>query len=220
VERLGSTKTQRVDVRIVAATNKDLRKQVEKGNFREDLYYRLNVVHLHLPPLRERKEDIPELCSYLLRQIGAEIGKLPALVSAEAMNELLRYDWPGNVRELRNVLARAVVTAPTSVILCKHLSFEGPEMPSVSSPGSDLCPFVLADLDRYDTGLYDLVVGEVERRLLAYALKRTGGNKVHTARLLGVSRNKLTDRMERFDLGGGNADQEGDGGTIGFPSGS
>ena len=199
-QRVGGTEGLTSDVRIITATNKDLRRQVDKGGFRGDLYYRLNVVKLDLPPLRERKEDIPELCNYLIRQITAEVGKPPALISAEVMNELLKYDWPGNVRELRNALARAVVRAPTSVILREHLTFESGEAIAPESSGSDLCPFVVADLDAFHEDLYDKVVAEVERRLLRYALRRTGGNKVQTAKLLGVSRNKLTDRLSRFDL--------------------
>ena len=199
-QRVGGTEGLECDVRIIAATNKNLRTEVESGNFREDLYFRLNVVHLRLPPLRERKEDIPELCSYLLRQIADEVGKSPALVSAEAMNELLKYRWPGNVRELHNVLARAVVTAPTSVILREHLTFESPESARPGSMASALCPLGVSDLDQLGEDLYERVVGEVERRLLVYALNRTGGNKVQTSKLLGVSRNKLTDRMGRFDL--------------------
>ena len=210
-QRVGGTETMACDVRLIAATNKDLMKEVEEGAFREDLYYRLNVVHLHMPALRERKEDIAELSGYLLKQIAGEVGRPPAVLSAEALKQLLDHHWPGNVRELRNVLARAVVTSPTSVLVPEHISFQSPDSPAAFPPTPGLCPFSIPELDAMDAEIYDRVIGEVERRLLSYILDRTRGNKLRSAKLLGISRHKLSDRMSQFGIGDASPDSGGGG---------
>ena len=197
-ERVGGEETIECDVRIIAATNQDIEEEVEEGRFREDLYYRLNVVHLHIPPLRERKEDIPELCSYLLDQVAREVTKPLPLLSAEVLDLLMGHDWPGNVRELRNVLSRASLASPTQVILPEHLSFPSRESGPPVSP--DHWPFTREHMDRVEEGLYGEVLREVEQRLFNYALQRTGGNQVHACKLLGVSRNMLRSRMRDFGL--------------------
>ena len=194
--RVGGSETLTSDVRILAATNRDIAGEVKTGNFREDLYYRLNVVHLHLPPLRRRKEDIPRLCDYLLGQVAAEVRKPTGVISTEAMAELMAHDWPGNVRELRNTLARAIVVAPTELILPTHFSFAG---------AGDSGPPLLAQLsppalDQLDEDLYKSVLAEVEHQLFLYAMRRGGGSQVQAAKILGISRNMLRSRMKQLGI--------------------
>jgi len=197
-ERVGGEETLASDIRIITATNRNLMEEVEEGRFREDLYYRLNVVHLHIPPLRDRREDIPELCSYLLAQIAGEIGKPVALLSAEAMQILTASDWPGNIRELRNALTKACLASPTQVILPEHLAFlaDGP----MATPDAQASILDTAYLDSLEGGIYDQVLAKVEERLISYALNRSDRNQVKAAKLLGVSRNMLRRRMKDFGL--------------------
>ena len=195
-ERVGGSEPISCDIRLLAATNKNLQQEIVKGTFREDLYYRLNVLELRVPPLRDRKEDIPELCTYLLNQAAEELGKPPAVLSPEAMKALLDRDWPGNVRELRNVIARATVASPTSIILPEHLS---PPRHQPASPAA--VPAVTrGELDRLDGDLYERVKTEMDRHLVRYALDRTDGNQVHAAKLLGVSRNFLRGRIQELGI--------------------
>jgi DNA-binding NtrC family response regulator len=194
-ERVGGSKTLRCDVRVIAATNRNLAVEVDEGRFREDLYFRLNVIQLHLPPLRDRKEDLPELCEYLLGQVTHESGKPSALLSVDAMKFLLDYDWPGNIRQLRNSLASAAITAPGGIILPEHLNIQD------SSPGSTEGPVTLnpQKLGAINEDLYEQMKDEFERQLFKYALRRTEGNKVHASKLLGVSRNYLRKRLGQFE---------------------
>jgi two-component system, NtrC family, response regulator AtoC len=187
--RLGGTDAVQVDVRIIAATNRDLRKAVEEGRFREDLYYRLNVIPVTLPPLRDRREDIPLLVETILEQLAVEIGKPVEGVSAEAMGALMAYAWPGNVRELRNVLERAVVVAPTHILRPLDLGLSAP--PGREAPG-DAEPLSLE---------------EVERRHIADVLQRTGANVSQAARLLGIDRVTLYNKIRKYQL---RKDAEGD----------
>jgi DNA-binding NtrC family response regulator len=198
-ERVGAEETLTCDVRIVAATNRRLDEEVDQGSFREDLYYRLNVVQIRIPPLRERPADIPILAEYLLAQVAREQhrSELPVL-SPDALQVLLRNNWPGNIRELRNVLSRALVTAPSGVILREHLNVE----PGTSAPTADGAFWVCSkeQLDVIGEGIFDAMIPEFERRLIKYALSRTGSNQVQASKLLGISRSKLRDRMAQFDL--------------------
>jgi DNA-binding NtrC family response regulator len=186
--RVGSTLEQRADVRVVAATNKDLEAEQKAGKFREDLYYRLNVVAVSLPPLRERREDIPELVEHFLttRQIGPRRLK----IESEALQALCRYDWPGNVRELANVLERAQILSEGDSITLDDLPdsvvAEAPE-PSAGDPGH---------------------LREVERRHVLEVLRQHHGNKVHAARALGISRRALYRLISKYHLEGDRADAE------------
>ena len=196
-ERVGAEETLSCDVRVLAATNRRLDEEVDQGGFRQDLYYRLNVVQIRMPPLRERREDIPLLAEYLLAQVAQEQGRgeIPVL-SPDALQFLLRCHWPGNVRELRNVLARALVSAPSGVILLEHLSVpQGPSSPAVSDGLFWSCS--KEQLDGVEEGIFDAMIPEFEQRLIEYALNRTGGNQVQASKLLGISRSKLRDRMAR-----------------------
>ena len=181
-ERVGGTQTLHADVRILAATNRDLRREVEKGHFREDLYYRLNVVPITVPPLRERREDIPLLAEFFVQRFSRRLG-IPTLgVSAEALQILSRYHWPGNVRELENVIERAMVLFRPNWIEPEHLPPElrQGEFGSVETD-SDLPP-----------------LWQVERRMILRALEDTGWNQSAAARQLGISRSRLRYRIKKF----------------------
>ncbi|RKY03069.1 sigma-54-dependent Fis family transcriptional regulator [Candidatus Poribacteria bacterium] len=178
-ERIGGAEPIKVDVRIIAASNENVKKAVEEGRLREDLYYRLNVVTIRIPPLRERKEDIPELASYFVRKHGRRHGRGEMSISEEAMEMLLRYDWPGNVRELENALERAVILA------------EGDEITV-----QDLPPWILGEPEgeRREDGIFipfGMTLDEVERLLIKETLLRTGGDKTKAAQILGISRRTI-----------------------------
>jgi transcriptional regulator with GAF, ATPase, and Fis domain len=175
-ERLGSTQTIFVDVRMIAATNKDLEAAVKAKAFREDLYYRLNVVPLIMPPLREHREDIPMLAEYFVAKFAARCKLRPKQISSEAMACLVNYDWPGNVRELENSLERALVLSLSEVIRTEDL----PEAIVEREPG----PRILKA--KYHTALKEL-----KKRLIVSAVEEAGGNYTEAARLLGVHANYL-----------------------------
>ena len=185
-ERLGDNRTIKVDVRIVAATNTDLQKMVKEGTFREDLFYRLNVVTIHLPPLRERPEDVPLLVKRFLEARGAE----STVVSQEAMRRLMAYNWPGNVRQLENAVERAVA------MLAGRPRIEVNDLP----PDLQAVTVVVTpSLDLPEEGL-DLaaLIGQIERDLIERALARTGNNKGAAARLLSLKRTTLVEKLKRF----------------------
>ena len=186
VTPLGSTRPVRVDVRIIAATNRNLEEAVRDGIFRTDLFYRLNVVPIHLPPLRERREDIPLLVERFIAEFSRAYGVEPKRVTPEAMNRILEYDWPGNIRELQNAIERAFA-----------LSSE----PEITL--TDLPPAVLRGEDTVrnkDTVGGVLPLEEVERQSIVAALQRSGGNKNKAARLLGIDRQRLYRKIEKYGL--------------------
>lgn len=204
-ERLGGEAPISVDVRILAATHRDLGNLVRRGGFREDLFYRLNVVAIQLPPLRERREDIPLLVTHFLRLYAT--GE-PKEVSPEALKCLMSHPWPGNVRELENVIKRACLLARTRLILPEHLpeTIQGPAPPpggEVSPPGG-LGREVRAELKRIgadqDGQLYEHILALVERPLIQAVLERAGGNQLKAAELLGINRNTLRKRMKRLGI--------------------
>jgi two-component system, NtrC family, response regulator PilR len=185
-ERLGDNRTIKVDVRIVAATNADLQKMVKEGTFREDLFYRLNVVTIHLPPLRDRPEDVPPLVKHFLETRGAE----STVVSQEAMRRLMAYNWPGNVRQLENAIERAVaMLAGRTRIEVADLPPDLQAVVAVTTPSLDLP----------EQGL-DLValIAQIERDLIERALARTGNNRGAAARLLSLKRTTLVEKLKRF----------------------
>jgi two-component system nitrogen regulation response regulator GlnG len=197
-----------VDVRIVAATNQDLEAAVAKRVFREDLFYRLNVVTIHLPPLRDRREDIAALVSHFLSAFAQEQRAAPKVVSPEAMTVMLAYGWPGNVRELENVVKRAAALATTSLILPDHLpegirSGSGTQEPGIRT---DAFPaeWIRAEMVRLqgslDGHLHDHFVACIERPLLELVLRRAGGNQVKAAELLGINRNTLRKRIRELGI--------------------
>jgi DNA-binding NtrC family response regulator len=180
--RVGGTEPLSVDVRVVAATNKDIKKAAETGAFREDLYYRLNVIPIHLPPLRDRREDIPLLIDHFLERLSVEMNRKVDAVSTEAMSLLMAHDWPGNVRELRNVLERGMVVAAGSVIEAAELGLT----PVSAKPAAE--GETLVSLD------------EIERRHIASVLQETGGNISHAARVLGIDRATLYNKMRKYQI--------------------
>ncbi len=201
-ERLGGEGPITVDVRIVAATHRDLKERVRAGLFREDLLYRLEVLPIRLPPLRERPEDVPLLVAHFLGRGGAAASRG---VSAEAMDRLLSYPWPGNVRELRNAVEHALVFARGEVVLPQHLppSVEG-GAPADAPPGDAtlraLVHRLVAAAGDAEGTLHADVVARIERPLLEEVLARTGGNQVRAARILGIHRTTLRERIARYGL--------------------
>jgi two-component system, NtrC family, nitrogen regulation response regulator GlnG len=205
VERVGGGEPIRVDVRVVAATNRDLEALIREGRFREDLYYRLNVVSLTLPPLRERPEDIPFLVDHFLVKYASELGERQ--VSAEALLRLTGYGWPGNVRELENVVQHAMVMAAGGVIVPEHLPIAAGS-PAAPIPEGTLAELVEQKLQecvrglggRESANLHELVLGLVERPLLQAVLRETGGNQLRAAALLGINRNTLRKKLRALGL--------------------
>jgi len=205
-ERVGGHDPIRVDVRLLAATNRDLEAMMREGRFREDLFYRLNVVTLTLPPLRERRGDIPLLADHFLAKYAADLGE--RAIAPEALDRLTRYDWPGNVRELENVIQRAMVMATGGVILPEHL----PIAP-VSAVASVTADTTLEDVIEQkltecvrgleglpEARLYDLMVGLVEKPLLKAVLRETRGSQVKAAALLGINRNTLRKKLREHGI--------------------
>ncbi|MDY0304358.1 MAG: sigma-54 dependent transcriptional regulator [Sphaerochaeta sp.] len=183
-ERVGGEKTIDVDVRIVCATNKDLLAEIEKGNFREDLYYRLNVVSLVVPPLRERKEDIPLLLTSFLTQYSEENGRKIEGFSNAAKRALLAYDWPGNIRELRNCIESAVVLARGTIIEVEDL----PQQIGRSEGGGSVS---------IDVGI---TLAEAEQKLIISTLAQCGGNKTRAAEVLGIGRKTLHRKLQEYHI--------------------
>jgi len=185
-ERLGSNVTRHIDVRVIAATNQDLRAALEQGTFREDLYYRLNVVPMNIPPLRERKQDIPFLANHFVHKLAPDAGCEVDSISDAAMEKLVGYHWPGNVRELENVIERALILSRGKQLESEDIKLE--MAPSRHSPtDSQFLPEGLT-LDQY------------EQEIIREALRRAGGNKSQAARLLGLTRNALRYRLTQMGL--------------------
>jgi nitrogen regulation protein NR(I) len=201
-ERLGSNKVIKVNVRVISATNKNLENAIATKNFREDLYYRLKVITITLPPLRMHTEDIPLLTNYFLSRHCQEMKKPMVTVPPETMDGLMKYSWPGNVRELENLLKRALLLSKSNVItpdlLQTEISATQTTMNAgIKSAGSSFFPDNLED---YDGSLFKYVIDQVEKELIEKALSHTKGNQVKTAKLLGISRAMLHERMEKFGL--------------------
>lgn len=189
-ERVGSEETIQVDVRVLAATNKNLSELVQQGKFREDLFYRLHIIPIYLPPLRERKEDIPLLAQHFLKQLAAELNKPVRQLSDAALEKMANYPWPGNVRELENVLERALVLSDKPVI-------DAADLPILQATGSDRLPNDL--LDRFRFNLNETLAA-VEKQLLEKALIETGGNKNQAAKLLGIGTSLLYYKLEKYKI--------------------
>ena len=185
-ERLGGTKTLKVDVRLIAATNRDLRAALEEGTFREDLYYRLNVVPIDIPPLREHKEDIPALVKYFLEKFAKESGAEPKGVTPDALKLLVDFRWPGNVRELENVIQRGVTLSEGAAVDVADIHLDS-RLPRASSNTA----FVLPE---------GMTLDQWEQETIREALKRANGNKSQAARMLGLSRNALRYRLSQMGV--------------------
>jgi two-component system nitrogen regulation response regulator GlnG len=199
-ERVGGNESVQVDVRLIAATNKPLEEAVEQKDFREDLFYRLNVVRVALPPLRDRSEDIPLLVDYFLQKFSEN--EL-STVHPEAMTLLKNHNWPGNVRELENAIRRALVMAKTGAIQPGTLPPEitQPDTPVATEESSDDLSSLARKLFQWARANPDLrVIPAVERELIINALRETGGNQVQAAKLLGITRATLRKRIEKFNI--------------------
>ena len=195
IQRLGGTETTKVDVRVIAACNVDLRARVRAGRFREDLYYRLNVVPVRLPPLRERATDIPGLAAHFIRRVADNEGMPIKELRPEVLNHLLSYDWPGNVRELENLVEMAMVLSGERIFLApedfrfhRHV----PKPPS-SGPEPPLIPVPDHGLD------FERIVGQIELSLLEQALRKTNGNKKQAADMLGLKRTTLAAKLKSLE---------------------
>jgi two-component system response regulator PilR (NtrC family) len=191
--RVGGLEELQADIRVIAATNQDLAKAIADGRFREDLYYRINVIPISLPPLRERREDIPLLAEHFVAKYAEQMEKDIAGISHDAMELLVHYDWPGNIRELENVMERAVALEPTPAILADSLppgirgeSGRAPAAPIEGLPESGF------DLEAH--------VKEIERGYIAEALKRAGGVQVKAAELLGMSFRSFRYYVKKYNL--------------------
>jgi two-component system response regulator HydG len=186
ITRVGGEEVIKVDVRVIAATNKDLLQEIEGERFRDDLYYRLNVVTLHIPPLRERREDIPLLTQHFLKAFSEKNRKQIKGFTPQAMDRLLKYDWPGNTRELMNAVERAVVLAQSEYLdeeelplILRDISLEG------EIPLKDVIPA-------------DLPLDEVEKASILKTLELAGGNKSEAARRLGITRRTLHKKLKKY----------------------
>ncbi len=198
-ERLGSNLTRNVDLRVIAATNVDLRAALEEGRFREDLYYRLNVVPINIPPLRERKEDIPFLAIFFVQKLSKDLGAQAREISPAAIDRLIDHPWPGNVRELENTIERSLVLASGEVLQPSDIRLEAPRGHSHSATSQQV-PF--------------LPEGETlehwEQSMIREALRRANGNKSRAARMLGLTRNALRYRLSQMGLDNGAAELQPD----------
>jgi len=213
-ERVGDTQTVKADVRVIAATNVDLQEEVARQNFREDLFYRLNVVSIYLPPLRNRREDIPRLIDYFLDKYNGMNDRRLRRISRDMLNVLLRYPWPGNVRELENAIERAVVLSndedfteellPLSVRMFAAQRRQNQASESIESLTKKLAEQAIADYELREGEIYQLVIDRIEHSLIERALEKCGNVKTKTADFLGINRNTLNKKVK--DLGIDTAD--------------
>ncbi len=211
IQRLGSTEAKAVDVRILAATNQNLEKMVKEKKFREDLFFRLNVIPIHLPPLRERKEDVPLLCEYFLGKLAYEANIPLKMLSPEAMQMLEAYRWPGNIRELENVIKRAAILSANETLHVQDFAFflgkgaeetqrEIEEMGLEDLIASRLQSFLAKLGDVETTNLYETIIEMAERPLIRLILKQTGNNQIRAAKILGINRNTLRKKIRNLRI--------------------
>jgi len=201
IERLGSTKAIKVDSRIVAATNRNLENDIISKAFREDLYYRLKVITISLPPLRMRKDDIPLLTQHFLVKHSRGSRNENLSLPPESMQRLTDYHWPGNIRELENVIKRAIILAKGNII-SPDLLFEGIEKPVIQNTNerTKLFAYLNQQIVASEGEIYKLAIEEFEKDLLQWALTKSSGNQLQAAKLLGISRVMLHERMEKYKL--------------------
>jgi two-component system nitrogen regulation response regulator GlnG len=209
IQRVGTSQPVKVEARIMAATNQNLAKMVKERKFREDLFYRLNVVPIEVPPLRMRKEDIPILANYFVKRFCDELASPPKQIGAEALKVLKGYPWPGNVRELENIIKRAIVLSPGSTILPEViLPFLGDNLSNVDMDEIALEEIVrkklasfLSKWDGYDVSdLHEAVMNRVEKPLLELILEKTKGNQIRAAKMLGINRNTLRKKIQELKI--------------------
>lgn len=197
-ERLGGNHIIKVDVRIIAATNKNLPEEVSNGRFRNDLYHRLNVVSIHIPPLRERKEDIPLLVEYFIKKANKETGHNIQGISHEAISLLENYSWPGNVRELENVIRRAVILSKGNVINKEDIIFT--EQKEINKFHEAIEAIVQTAFLYGEAKPYEKIISEVEKAMIQKALEITKGNQVKASALLGITRMTLRKKIDEYNI--------------------
>ena len=209
-ERVGDTQVVKIDVRVIAATNVDLQEAVAKGNFREDLFYRLNVVPVYLPPLRNRREDIPRLIDHFLDQYNSVNDRRLRRISRDMLNILLRYPWPGNVRELENAIERAVVLSndedfteellPLTVRMFAQQRRTNHSSESIETLTKRLADQSIIDYEMREGEIYQLVIEQLEHALIDKALAKCGGVKTKAADFLGINRNTLNKKVKELGI--------------------
>ena len=201
VRPIGSERSKKVDVRVIAATNRNLEEEVKKGTFREDLYFRLNIVKIELPPLRERKEDIVPLAHHFIKRFSKEFKLPPKELSADAVEFLLSYHFPGNVRELENMVLRAMVLSPSDLITAEDLKRQAyQESPSLESLIREFVLKVFSVEQKEENNLYEIVVKAAEKAVISEVLKRCNFNQVKAAKLLEIHRNTLRRKIRELGI--------------------
>ncbi len=204
VTAVGGRKPEKIDVRILAATHRDLDSAVAAGDFREDLLYRLRVVPIEVPPLRERPDDIPPLIDHFLHRYDAELTDGTHAISTHTVDALAAHDWPGNVRELENAVKRALVLASADILTPDDFAFLHAASAPAATPGGSLPALVedatIAALDAGRDEIYRRIIGDVERPLIETVLARTGGNQIKAAALLGINRNTLRKKLTELEI--------------------
>ena len=205
--RLGSETPVEIDVRIVASTNRDLKSEIKQGKFREDLYYRLNAITIDLPPLRNRKEDIPILAEHFIDKYSEIFNLGSKIISDEVIEKFIEYPWPGNVRELENAIKRVILLAPDKVINLGHIAEETPyilsktgELEEKDQVINDILNQYISDYDSASNTIYQDVISNIERQLFRIILDKTNGNKKKAATMLGINRNTLAKKLSELGL--------------------
>ncbi len=206
-ERVGGDRTIRADVRIISATHRDLRQAVNLGEFREDLYYRLNVVSLQVPPLRKRKEDVPLLAEHFLRMFAEGSDQKPKRLTKGAMEVLMNHRWPGNVRELMNTLRRATILASGTLIRSTDIKIDSPTLAvedgelSFEDVIARRLPDIVSSWCRLEEGdLYEQLLAQLEKPLFEQVMRQCRGNQLKASRILGINRNTLRERLRKYEL--------------------
>lgn len=204
IKPVGGTRSKRINVRIIAATNKILEDEIRAGRFREDLFYRLAVVPMRVPALRERKEDVPMLVDYFLKKYSRQLGKEVQEISSYGLQVLMNYHFPGNVRELENIIERGVALAGSNIILPESLTFASKNMPTATTAENNeygnLFQAAASEEELFDLGL-EKIVDNLEKRLIAHALKKTNNSKMQAADLLRLSFRSLRYKVKKYGLG-------------------
>ncbi len=203
IKPVGGTRTKRINVRIIAATNKVLEEEIREGRFREDLFYRLAVVPMRVPPLRERKEDVPMLVDHFLKKYSRLLAKEVQEISSYGLQVLMNYHFPGNVRELENIIERGVALAGSNIILPESLTFSGKMKPAAPDTASneygDLFRAAASEEELFDLGI-EKIIDNLEKRLITHALKKTNNSKMRAAELLQLSFRSLRYKVKKYGL--------------------
>lgn len=201
IVRVGGNVPKKVDIRIIAATNKDLLQAIKRGEFREDLYHRLRVVEIHIPPLRERKVDIPGLVDYFVKEFQIKGKTIVKEISKGAMEKIMEYDWPGNIRELKNVIESALTLSQDPVLLPEHINLpEIIELNNNINLNSLIRKTTRQFLKDNQKDIYNKIISIVERIVIEETLKFNNENQVKTAKVLGINRNTLRSKIEKYEL--------------------